>query len=103
WLHAAEATFLLHSLAIMYARRYYPADTPRAGLAMATNFENDFRWLESELERSERGGGGGGGGGSGLAGKEVTVADAMMQFSVRFILEKGLGTRKGRWRRIKEW
>ncbi|KAK7635828.1 hypothetical protein IWX49DRAFT_610185 [Phyllosticta citricarpa] len=99
WLHAAEATFLLHSLAITYARWYYPADAPRAGLAqmeasMATNVENDFCWLEGELERSE---------GGFLVGNDVTVADVMMQFSVRFILEKGLGTRKGRWRRVEEW
>ncbi|KAK7544580.1 glutathione S-transferase [Phyllosticta citribraziliensis] len=99
WLHAAEATFALHSLAIVYARWYYPKEAPAEGLAqmeasMSKNVENDFGWLEGELEKSS---------GGFLVGKEVTVADVMMQFGVRFIFEKELGTKRDRWPRTEEW
>ncbi|KAK8165315.1 glutathione S-transferase [Phyllosticta citrichinensis] len=99
WLHAAEATFALHSLAIVYARWYYPKEAPAEGLeqmeaSMSKNVKNDFGWLESELEKSL---------GGFLVGKEVTVADVMMQFGVRFIFEKELGTKRDRWPRTEEW
>ncbi|KAK8253106.1 glutathione S-transferase C-terminal-like protein [Phyllosticta capitalensis] len=99
WMHAAEATFMLHSLAIVYARWNYLKEAPPEGLAqmetgMSRNVENDFRWIEGELEKNP---------GGFLVGKEITAADIMMDFSVRFTLEMELGTKKGQWPKTEEW
>ena len=100
WVHAAEATFALHALAILYARRNIPADASAGVLeaaeaGMAANVRNDFAWLEKELGAST---------GRFLVGDRVTAADVMMQFSVAFILKRGLGVKEGEeGERVRKW
>jgi glutathione S-transferase len=97
WIHAAEATFALHALAILYAR-WHIKDAPdalaAAEQAMAANVVNDFSWLETELSLSQ---------GRFLCADHVTAADCMMQFSVRFALERELGTGEREWPGIRRW
>ncbi|KAJ9665021.1 hypothetical protein H2201_004886 [Coniosporium apollinis] len=102
WLHAAEATFLLHALAITYVRWNAPKNVHESGdvetmeKGMSANVQNDLNWLESELEKGE---------GRFLVGNEVTAADVMMMFSVDFILARGLGTKgcDDKWPKTREW
>ncbi|CAO2657778.1 Nn.00g039040.m01.CDS01 [Neocucurbitaria sp. VM-36] len=99
WVHAAEATFALHALAILYARWSIPSTAPPGTLeateaGMSANVQNDLSWLESELEMSE---------GRFLCGDQVTAADIMMQFSAEFILERELGTGGREYPRIRKW
>lgn len=59
--------------------------------------ERTFR--EQEKEKEE-------GGRFIMGGKNITAADIMMQFSVRFILMRELGTQgveRGRWERVERW
>ena len=102
WLHAAEATFLLHALAITYARWNFPssikASNPNAleemEKGLSVNVQKDMDWLEAELAKSK---------GPFILGEKVTVADIMMEFSIDFIQERGLGTKGGSWPKIQEW
>lgn len=102
WIHASEATFALHALAILYARWNFPQalreSNPEAldqmEAAMSANVVKDLDWLEEELGRST---------GQFLVGNQVTAADCMMQFSARFILERQLGTKGKTWPRIDAW
>ena len=117
FVHAAEATFALHSLAILYARWNYPAalkESHPAGLeameaSLKDNVRNDLNWLEEELGNST---------GRFLVGNQVTAADCMMAFSIAFIFERDLGVKGlkrgkdgngrggedlGRWKKIEEW
>ncbi len=93
---------MLHALAITYTRWNAPKHVHEAGdvetmeKGMSVNVQNDFNWLESELDR---------GSGKFLVGDEITAADVMMMFSVEFILARGLGT-KGcdtKWPKTREW
>ena len=102
WVHAAEATFALHSLAILYARWNFPEALKKSNPealeqmeeAMSANVVKDFDWLEAELGRST---------GEFLVGNQVTAADCMMQFSVSFILARQLGTKGRSWPKIEAW
>ncbi|KAF4542160.1 Glutathione s-transferase [Lasiodiplodia theobromae] len=101
WIHAAEATFLLHGLAITYARWHYPESTglPKEGLAamelgMSANVQNDLDWIERDLSES---------GSKFLAGDAVTAADVMMQLSADYILERQLGTQGKKWPAVEAW
>ncbi|KAK7180162.1 hypothetical protein PSPO01_13821 [Paraphaeosphaeria sporulosa] len=55
WLHAAEATFLLHALAITYVRWNIPSSAAEQGVleqmeaGLAVNVQKDLDWLETEL------------------------------------------------------
>lgn len=104
WLYAAEGTFMLHAMAILYARWKVPAE--QAGRAellaameagLAVNVGNDFAWLEGALQ----------GNGSGwLVGDGLTAADIVMQFSVQFIMERKLGVGgrgEGKWPEVEKW
>lgn len=99
WVHAAEATFALHALAILYARWNMPDDAPRGTMeamenGMAVNVQKDLSWLETELSLSP---------GRFLCGDHVTAADTMMQFSVDFILARELGTQGKEYVNINRW
>ncbi|KAL9072660.1 MAG: hypothetical protein Q9157_005013 [Trypethelium eluteriae] len=100
WIHAAEATFLLHSLAILYMQWFSPERVKDSGdlatmqQAASKNVVNDFDWLESELQKGK---------GKFLVGDHVTAADCMMSFSAQWILEKGLGTQGKKWPTVEEW
>lgn len=61
----------------------------------------DLDYLEGHFREQEEEGGG-----FIMGGKNITAADIMMQFSVRFILTRELGTQgveKGRWERVERW
>jgi len=101
WLHAAEGTFMLHALAILYARWKIP-EAAKEYLAemeqnMSANVLNDFRWIEGALKEQRQKGS------EFLVGTELSVADIMMGFSVEFILERKLGTKKGDWPETEAW
>jgi glutathione S-transferase len=98
WMHAAEATFALHALAILYAR-WHIKDAPdgtieAAEQSMSANVQNDMSWLETELSLSS---------GKFLCGDHVTAADIMMQFSAEFIIQRELGTLGKEWPNINKW
>lgn len=60
----------------------------------------DLDYLESHFQKQQEGGG------FIMGGKEPSAADIMMQFSVRFILTRELGTKgveRGRWERVERW
>ncbi|KAF2007499.1 hypothetical protein P154DRAFT_592918, partial [Amniculicola lignicola CBS 123094] len=58
WIHAAEATFMLHALAILYTRwntlEAAKPFLPVIGKGLAVNVQSDLDWLESELSKSSR-------------------------------------------------
>lgn len=85
WVHAAEAMWALHGIAILYAR-WFQKDgsvaTTEQGLSK--NVVRDFEYLESALAEGK---------GKFLCGEQVTAADCMMGFSVAFILARELGVK----------
>lgn len=102
FLHASEATLGIHALAILYTRWQFPEELkesqPQAldemEAKMSANVQNDLDWLEAELGRST---------GRFLVGDQVTAADVMMQFTVRFVFERQLGTRGKTWPKLNTW
>lgn len=92
WIHAAEGTFMLHAIAITYARWNIPEDSPdilaQAEEGFSVNVQNDLDWLDTELSLSS---------GPFLCGDKVTAADMMMQFSIDLILVTKLGTQGRAW------
>lgn len=102
WLHAAEGTFMLHALAITYARWNFPKDLAEANPhalqqmedGLSVNVQKDFDWLEAELTKGK---------GPFILGDKPTVADIMMEFSIDFIQERGLGTKGKTWPKIQQW
>ena len=83
WVHAAEATWALHGLAILYARwKQVGGDVEQTEEGMAANIRNDMSFLEAELKKSP---------GKFLFGDSPTAADCMMHFSAVFILKRELG------------
>jgi glutathione S-transferase len=99
WVHASEATFALHAIAILYARWHIPKDAPEgtveaAEKGMLANVQNDLSWLETELSRSP---------GQFLLGDRITAADVMMQFSAEFIIAMKLGTQGKEYPSINKW
>lgn len=103
WIHAAEGTFLLHALAITYARWFSPkraqenGDMEELDQSLSTNVQKDLDWLNKELEDSKSGF---------LVGETLTAADIMVHFSIQFIFARGLGV-KGvdmkRWKNVANW
>lgn len=101
WLHAAEGSFMLHALAILYARWKIPDQSllPEMEKNMSANVLNDMKWIEGALkEQKDKGN-------DYLVRKSLTVADIMMGFSIEFILTRKLGTgdHDGQWPETKAW
>jgi glutathione S-transferase len=98
WIHAAEGTFMLHAIAITYARWNIPKDAPdilsQTEKGLSVNVQNDLDWLETELSFSP---------GPFLCGDKPTAADTMMQFSIDIILVTNLGTQGRTWPGIESW
>ena len=102
WIHAAEGTFLLHALAITYARWFSPQSVKDSGelkeleKGLAVNVGKDLDWLESELKA---------GPGKFLVGDRITAADTMNLFSIQFILARDLcaGRTVSEWPGIEKW
>lgn len=88
WIHAAEGTFLIHALAITYARWNIPKSVDAATLkemekGLAVNVGKDLDWLESEI-----------GGGRFLVGEGVSAADVSFSF-LSFVADEGRLGRRG--------
>ena len=100
WIHASEATFMLHSLAITYTRWNIPEHGKQNGdleameKGLSVNVQNDLDWLETELSLSHS---------KFLCGDNVTAADTMMHFSADFIMRTKLGTQGRTWPNIEKW
>lgn len=105
YVHAAEATLMMHALPYLFARRVVKASQPNRlpdvrnllqdGLTAMVR--KDFDWLEHELEAK---------GGGWLVGNDATAADIMMGFSVQCIVANqllGTGSSVGQWTRVAEW
>ena len=85
WIHAAEATWALHGISILYARwNQKDGDVKKTEEGMSRNVIKDMNFLESELKKS---------GGKFLLGDSITAADTMMHFSAVFILARELGVK----------
>ena len=107
-IHAAEATVMLHALAVLYFRWQMPSSFKESAEGkkmmdeveekMSVNVVNDLNWLEGELGSST---------GMYLVGNEVTAADIMMHFSVEFTVERELGVKKEtfgeKFPKLEEW
>jgi glutathione S-transferase len=96
---ASEGTFMIHGLAVLYARWQMPEAgkkdiLPEMERKLSANVQADLDWLESELQA---------GNGKFLVGNHVTAADTMMGFSAQFILTRKLGTGDRRWPSIEAW
>lgn len=106
WIHASEATFLLHGLACLYVQWHQrDGDVQKTLQGLSGNVVKDLDYLEGHFREQQQEEGGGGGGYI-MGGKNITAADIMMQFSVRFILMRELGTQgveRGRWERVERW
>ncbi|EMF10680.1 uncharacterized protein SEPMUDRAFT_70036 [Sphaerulina musiva SO2202] len=102
WIHASEATFLLHALACLYVQWHqHDGDVQKTLQGLSGNVVKDLDYLEGTFREQEEEGGG-----FIMGGKNITAADIMMQFSVRFILTRELGTQgveRGRWERVERW
>lgn len=107
WLHAAEGTFLLPAMPVLYTRWHVPEDTPDRSKLLAVleeklsaNVSNSFDWLEGELQVQKARGSGW------LVGDQLTAADIVLQFSVQFIMERKLavgGRGEGKWPEVEAW
>jgi glutathione S-transferase len=78
WLHAAEGTFMVHAMAILYARWQVPEEGKGmlGGMEerMSRNVKNDLRWLEGVLnDQKDRGR-------RWIVGEGLTIADIQLQF-----------------------
>lgn len=104
WIHASEATFLLHALACLYVQWHqHDGDVQKTLQGLSGNVVKDLDYLESHFQKQQQEEGGGR---YIMGGKNISAADIMMQFSVRFILTRELGTQgveKGRWERVERW
>ena len=104
WIAAAEGTFALHSISILYGRRRLtgPASEylPAFEQGLEANVHNDLGWLEGQLKQQQERGH------RFLIGDEPGAADIMMQFSVQFMMACRLGV-KGRgakqWPEVEAW
>jgi glutathione S-transferase len=101
WVHAAEGTFMVHALAVLYARWTVPGTDALAAAekGLSANVHKDLDWLDAELAKSASGW---------LVGDSLTVADIMVHFSVEFIFARRLGLKdvtggEERWVHVKEW
>lgn len=83
WVHAAEAMWALHGIAILYVRWHQKdGDVATTEKGLSKNVINDMNYLEARLSESK---------GKFLLGDSITAADCMMHFSASFILARELG------------
>lgn len=95
WVHAAEGTYMVHGLAILYAKWFQQGGDVEATVErLGKNVQKDMDYLESALGESK---------GKFLFGDEPTAADIMMHFSAAFILARELGMKGKSWPKINEW
>ena len=95
WVHAAEATWALHAISILYVRwNQKEGDVAKTEAGLSRNVINDMNFLESELKKSS---------GKFLTGDTVTAADCMMHFSAVFILARELGVKGQKYPEIERY
>lgn len=101
WLHAAEGTFAVHTMAILYTRWKVPEAAqeylPEIEKGMSGNVHNDLNWIEGALKEQKQKGN------DFLVGKGLTIADIMIQFTIDFIFTRKLGTTGGNWPETEAW
>jgi len=100
---ASEGSFLMHGIAIMYARARLPPDHsaawPAMNKTMSPNMHNNLNWLESTLQeqhsRSSKY----------LVGDHLTAADIGMHYSLQLIYNRKLGLEgtDQRWVEVEKW
>lgn len=95
WVHAAEGTFALHGISVMYARWHqHTGDPKETEKGLSKNIHNDLDFMTAELEKSS---------GKFLFGDEITLADIQMHFSIAFILARDLGLMGKRWEKLEKY
>jgi len=95
WVHAAEATYALHGLAVLYIRWFQKeGDVAKSEEGAGVNVQKDLDYLQAELEKSN---------GKFLFGNEVTAADVMMEFTADFVFARELGTKGKKWEKIDQY
>jgi glutathione S-transferase len=102
FIHAAEGTVTMHSMAFFAFRMGMPQrlremasdDVEEAERKMAVHVQKDLDWLERELETST---------GAFLVGDTVTAADIMLYISALFTLKFELGTKGRTWPAVEAW
>nr|OQO32083.1 hypothetical protein B0A51_00621 [Rachicladosporium sp. CCFEE 5018] len=95
WVHASEATFALHGLAILYARwNQKSGNVEETEAGLSKNVIKDLEYFEAELTKSSA---------KFLFGDEVTAADISMHFSLVFILARELGTKGRKFERTEKY
>lgn len=95
WVHAAEATWALHGISILYARwNQKDGDVAKTEENMSKNVIKDMDFLEETLKSS---------GGKWLLGDQLTAADFMMHFSATFILARELGVKGRKYPETERW
>lgn len=95
WIHAAEGTWALHGIAIMYSRWFIEGgDVEATEEKMSKNVRADMAFLEAELKKSS---------GKFLFGDKPTAADIMMHFSAVFILARELGMKGQKYPEVERW
>lgn len=95
WVHAAEAMWALHGIAILYVRWFQKdGDVAKTEQGLSKNIINDMDYLEEHLSK---------GNGKFLVGNAVSAADCMMAFSAAFILARELGVKPASYPRSQQY
>ena len=85
WVHAAEGTWALHGISILYIRwNQKDGDVKKTEEGLSGNVIKDMNMLEETLKNSP---------GKFLFGDNISVADTCMHFSAVFILARELGVK----------
>lgn len=95
WVHAAEATYALHALAVLYCRWFQKdGDVAKTEEGASVNVQKDLDYLGQVLEMSK---------GKFLLGEQLTAADCMMEFTADFVFARKLGTQGKSWPRVEQY
>jgi glutathione S-transferase len=95
WVHAAEGTWALHGISILYVRwNQQDGDVKKTEEALSKNVIADMNYLEEILKKSS---------GKFIFGDKVSVADTLMHFSAVFILARELGVKFEGYPRITQY
>jgi glutathione S-transferase len=103
WIAASEGTFMMHAIAIMYARARLPQTHkdawPEMNKVMSGNIHNALNWLDGHLKPIHEKGG------KYLVGPTLTAADINMLFGLQLIYDRKLGLEgtEQRWEHVERW
>jgi glutathione S-transferase len=98
WMAASEGTFMMHGIAIMYARARLPQGHKDPWPEMG-NIHNALNWLDGHLKTIHEKGG------RYLVGESLTAADVNMLFGLQLIYDRKLGLEgnEQRWEHVERW